>query len=232
MKINCPYHDDKTASMEVYETHSHCFGCGAHVPVEKLGIKAKMPSQWQRKITSEDVDKSIEQISKYPRKLIRGLELPYNSTGYFIVYPGNKYYVKRLWEGTNANKYKCPPGQKTPLMLFNATAPKDLLVVIEGQMNALTANAVAPGLAVCSPGSANSLNRPDFVKYYLHYTTIVVIVDRDPPGVVEGIKLRDELLKHRKRVVLYPMQQDLNALYTTDGKEEAKRALKEALDML
>ena len=28
--IRCPFHDEKTASLKVYEKDFHCFGCGAH----------------------------------------------------------------------------------------------------------------------------------------------------------------------------------------------------------
>jgi DNA polymerase len=29
-KINCPFHDDSTPSLQIYDDHYHCFGCGAH----------------------------------------------------------------------------------------------------------------------------------------------------------------------------------------------------------
>jgi hypothetical protein len=29
-KIRCPFHDDSTPSLEIYNDHFHCFGCGAH----------------------------------------------------------------------------------------------------------------------------------------------------------------------------------------------------------
>jgi DNA polymerase len=29
-KICCPFHDDRTPSLQVYDDHFHCFGCGAH----------------------------------------------------------------------------------------------------------------------------------------------------------------------------------------------------------
>src|SRR5262245_10355558 len=29
-KIRCPFHDDHTPSLHVYEDHYHCFVCGAH----------------------------------------------------------------------------------------------------------------------------------------------------------------------------------------------------------
>ncbi|MBR0173280.1 MAG: DNA primase [Lachnospiraceae bacterium] len=28
--IRCPFHNDRTPSLKVYEDHFHCFGCGAH----------------------------------------------------------------------------------------------------------------------------------------------------------------------------------------------------------
>ena len=30
-KITCPFHDDNTPSMQVYDDHVHCFGCGVHL---------------------------------------------------------------------------------------------------------------------------------------------------------------------------------------------------------
>jgi hypothetical protein len=29
-KINCPFHDDSRPSLQIYDDHYHCFGCGAH----------------------------------------------------------------------------------------------------------------------------------------------------------------------------------------------------------
>jgi DNA polymerase len=29
-KLSCPFHDDGTPSLHIYEDHYHCFGCGAH----------------------------------------------------------------------------------------------------------------------------------------------------------------------------------------------------------
>ena len=34
--ICCPFHSEKTASMRIYETHFHCFGCGLHGDVIKF----------------------------------------------------------------------------------------------------------------------------------------------------------------------------------------------------
>jgi DNA polymerase len=38
-KINCPFHDDDTPSLHVYEDHYHCFGCGAHGDLIDLLMK-------------------------------------------------------------------------------------------------------------------------------------------------------------------------------------------------
>jgi DNA polymerase len=38
-KINCPFHDDDTPSLHVYEDHYHCFGCGAHGDLVDLLVK-------------------------------------------------------------------------------------------------------------------------------------------------------------------------------------------------
>jgi hypothetical protein len=38
-KIHCPFHDDDTPSLHVYEDHYHCFGCGAHGDLIDLLMK-------------------------------------------------------------------------------------------------------------------------------------------------------------------------------------------------
>jgi hypothetical protein len=38
-KINCPFHDDGTPSLQVYGDHYHCFGCSAHGELSELLVK-------------------------------------------------------------------------------------------------------------------------------------------------------------------------------------------------
>ncbi len=39
-KVNCPYHQDNTASCHIYDDHFWCFGCGANGSLDKLAGKA------------------------------------------------------------------------------------------------------------------------------------------------------------------------------------------------
>ena len=38
-KICCPFHDDSTPSLQLYPDHFHCFGCGAHGPLDQLDLQ-------------------------------------------------------------------------------------------------------------------------------------------------------------------------------------------------
>jgi DNA polymerase len=38
-KINCPFHDDDTPSLHIYDDHYHCFGCDAHGDLIELLMK-------------------------------------------------------------------------------------------------------------------------------------------------------------------------------------------------
>ncbi len=81
MKILCtsPEHDESTPSMEVYDDGGYCFSCGW---VDKsVGDREAPP----REVV--DIKDKLQRIEALPIKLIRGLQLPYNQSGYFIVWP-------------------------------------------------------------------------------------------------------------------------------------------------
>lgn len=244
MKINCPYHDDKTASMHLYADHAHCFGCGKHVTLATLEEEhSVVSSTWVGKPGSsyypfkakhgrqENVAKSLERINTLPRKLIRGFELPYDDKGYYIVYPNSNYYVLRLWEGDNTNKYRSPLGHRKSLFTPSLSKWCDDLIVVEGQINALTAALCVPGVNIVSAGACTDLNRGDFVKYYLQFSKICIIVDKDAAGVSAGVELKKQLVNAGKRVVLFPMEQDINDVYVNKGEAGVKQKVSEAMGM-
>jgi len=45
--IPCPWHDEKTPSMKVYDDHVHCFGCGAHADNIAIVQQVKSYDFWQ-----------------------------------------------------------------------------------------------------------------------------------------------------------------------------------------
>lgn len=231
-KINCPFHDDKTASLAVYSDHYYCYGCSKHGSLGDLGVPVSSASPRflrTRGYPPEDINKSLKRILALPKKAIRGFELPYDDTGYYIVYPNANYYTKRLWEPPKpSDKYRGPAGHKKPLMVCSPHDPmSDSLMVVEGQLNAMTAALFTPN--VVSPGAASDLNRPDFVNYYLQYINIRVIVDKDAAGVVSGIALRDTLLYKGKQVVLHAVETDFNDLYVAKGKEAVQSEISRAI---
>lgn len=235
-KINCRWHPDATASMHIYADHAYCFGCKKRVSLEEIGEKATFTRRsFNYTVRKENIKSSLERINKLPKKLIRGLPLPFDESGYYLVYPNTDYYVKRLWEGTNSNKYKNPLGLSKELFRVRLAEPKEALLIVEGQLNALTADTVfrQANVSIISPGSANDLNNRKFIEYYLQYKRVCLIVDKDAAGVVSATALRDTLLKSGiKRVAIYPMQKDLNQVLLESGEDAVRQEVHQAVEML
>lgn len=221
-KILCPYHEDTNPSMHVYEKYAHCFVCGARMAITKSGdIK-------DRALVREDIAKSLLNILLLPKTTIRGLELYSDRDGYYLLWPRGNYYKKRLWKGKS--RYIGPKGHTPPLMSFDIPY-QDRLVIVEGELNAMSLNLCGIKAVICSPGSATNLMR--YIKDYLRYSEVCVIVDYDEPGVANGALLRDELLKHGKRVQLIAMEdRDLNDILQEEGKEGVRKWADSRVEML
>lgn len=240
-KINCPYHEDHTASMHIYADHAYCFGCGKRASLDEIETPAikKYPFKGG-KYTGKPVNlkEKIASIRKGEVRSLRGFNLHCDGAYYYLIYPNDVYYVARsLRDDENTSKYRSPYGHKKPLYIANK-GDSDTLFVVEGQFNALS-------LAVClkdtdvsykhtiiSPGAATDLNRNSFVQYYLQYKNICIIVDKDAAGVAAGVELKDTLLKHDKRVYLLAVEQDINDLHVTQGQEKVKEFGRACLGML
>lgn len=232
MKINCQFHNDLTASMKVYEDHFYCFGCGKSGGLSLLSgdtnnVVKRANASYKPK---EDINQKLTYIRTLPNKSIRGFMLPYDESGYYVIYPFEPYYTKRLVNPLKeSDKYRGPMGHKKPLFRMEHPTAK-MLFVVEGQLNAMSLYASMDiEASVVSPGGATDLCRPDFVRMYLQYTHICVIVDKDPAGVVSGLALVNTLIKANKNAVLLPLEVDLNEVYVKKGpdavKEEVKRGV-------
>lgn len=229
MKRHCPFHDDSTESLHLYPDHYHCFGCGAHGALEGLPEEAKPKSRSIHAFTAkEDVSKKLAYIATLPRRVIRGLELPYDDKGYYLVYPNANYYVLRRWDADAGKKYHNPAGHRKSLYLPN-TPGKGPLFVVEGQFNAATLDKCVPSATVCSPGAASDLVNPAFVSFYLQYNDIIVIVDKDAAGVLAALKLKETLTKHGKNVYIHAMPEDFNQIYAEKGPEAVREEARVAL---
>lgn len=223
MKINCPVHNDNTPSMEIYETHGHCFSCGAHVSLEELGLAKE---EHPKKKEKENVEETLAYISRLPKLEQRGLALHSDAQGYYIVWPGKDYFKYRRYSVLDGGvRYMGPRGHKAPLFWIKSEQKVDSVIIIEGELNALSLKAAYPNAAfdIVSPGSATELGR--HIESYLNYTNIVVFVDDDSAGIANGLVLKDELIKRGKTVVLVTLEKDFNDILQSEGVEGIKRFL-------
>src|ERR1700727_884229 len=127
MKIHCPVHNDSTPSMEIYEEFGHCFSCGAHIPIGELGLEE---TKERKEKTKENLHDKILYISGLSRRIIRGLLFPYDSRGYYIVWPDNTYYKLRATSGSG--RYVGPNGHKPTLYVIKGS--EGTVVVVEGEL--------------------------------------------------------------------------------------------------
>lgn len=221
-KINCPFHFENTDSCEIFEDGYYCFGCGAHGPLSKLPKYIEIPKA-EKKYTKSDIELSweINAILKLPKKQIRGLDLHYDADYYYVMWPDFSYYKKRAFKETAA-KYLCPKGAKKPL--FECTGSWRDLMIVEGEINAMSADLVRPDFKIVSPGGVSEFTKQNYIDFYIQYEHIYIVFDRDLPGVDNAIKLCNILRKEYKRFVyLRPMQRDLNSILTTDGIDAVRR---------
>lgn len=221
MKLQCtnPKHTDNTPSMHVYEDGSYCFTCG-WVDRSRVTLEEKKEP--------ENIKEKIEYIANLSSKSIRGLNLKSDSEGYYILWPEGDFYKLRPFDGTGL-RYKGPSGHRAPL--FNLGPMSETLVVVEGEINALSLAEAFPTrkFAISSSGSCNELLR--HLPIYLTYDQIVIIVDKDPGGVACGVELKQILLKKGKRVQLIATTPDYNEILQEKGKIGVFNKFKEDLGL-
>ena len=229
MKINCinPSHVDKTPSMHLYEDGAHCFVCGYYCGLDQVTNEVTIEEiQRLKKQAPENIEAALSRIDSLPKKEVRGFNLPCDESGTYLVWPDRSYYKLRRFD--DKPRYIGPKGHRAPL--FVIAGSKTTLVVVEGEYNALSLKEVYKkdgGPTIVSPGSASELNR--HTRFYLQFQKIYVIVDRDAAGVANGVRLREDLKKKGKRVVLIALEEDFNDMLQRNGKEEIKKRLKEEL---
>lgn len=229
-RILCPKHEENTPSCIIYpDGYFKCFGCGAYGKVEELNMPSlKLP----KPKPPEDLHATIKKIKSLPTKQIRGLFLPYDLSGYYILYPTNDYYIKRLFNDTGDNsKYVSPNGHPKPL--YKLPNSGSVLCIVEGQLNAMSLYAASiDGITIVSPGSAVDLAKERFMDYYTQFNDIVIFPDFDQAGVHFGAKLQKLLVKEGKNVLLYPLEDDFNHIHQNQGLDEVKKVAQKALSML
>lgn len=223
MKVNCPVHNDRTPSMEVYPDGGYCFSCGAYVPMEELGLEKEVQTKKKEK---ENVEETFDYISGLPLLEQRGLLLRSDAQGYYVVWPERNYYKYRRYSVSDgAPRYVGPKGHRAPLFWIRSAQQSDTIIIVEGELNALSLGLAFPNAAfdIASPGSATELSR--HLSSYLAFTEIIIFVDDDIPGLANGLVLKDELIKRGKTVVLVTLEKDFNDILQSEGVEGIKRFL-------
>lgn len=222
MKIHCtnPNHKDADPSMSVYEDGGFCHACGY---LDRSVADSDAPKR-----EKENVEEKIEYIKSLPRVQVRGLTLPCDSQGFYILWPGEDYYKQRLTGGVET-RYLGPVGTRPPLLKILGD-PRKAVAVVEGELNALSLLAGGYTGTIASPGSAT--NMINFLQEYLQLGySFAIVVDRDAAGVAAGVELKRELQKRGKRVRLIAVAKDLNQLLQDEGKEGVKKWWEENLDL-
>ena len=208
MKRKCPAHKDTNPSLHVYPDHTYCYVCGYRGKPEEILSQSEFLNL---RAEPTDIPEMVEYINGLPKTNIRGLYLPTDNTGFYILWPDNKFYKKRVFTGKN--RYIGPRGHKVPPLILKGHSKN--LVIVEGELNALSLKQVGVAATIISPGSATELTK--HLPKYLTFDNISIIVDKDIPGVVWGLQLKDELIKHNKRIELITLETDYNETLQKEG---------------
>lgn len=228
-RVHCPLHAEETPSCVIYSTHAYCYGGCGRIELSALGIRAEGSPRERYK---EDLSDTRKYINGLQTKTIRGFDLPYDSRGYYLVWPAGDYYKLRVWDKDAKNKYRGPAGHaKPPFWVRREHYPT--LCLVEGEFNALSIGDAFPDWDVCSPGSASDFKtektRTFLLTYCTHYGTIIVVVDRDGPGTEAAIHAKGLLSGKVPDIRIVLCEQDANELYCEQGKEALKKEIEERL---
>lgn len=222
MKILCPFHEDSNPSMELYpDGHGYCFVCGKSAQIKDEGDPSLPPEK-----EPEDLHASIRRIKELPVKQVRGLWLHFNESGYFILWPNDTYYKLRRASGNP--RYLAPTGHTPPLFyLRNVVTHAQTLLIIEGELNAMSAYLVLDETDVISPGSAtNFLTREsELLELAEKYDRVVVWTDNDSAGIKAIWSILPRLTKMVGNVTYIVGDEDANDLLVQKGYEGLKSFL-------
>lgn len=180
-KILCPFHADTNPSMELYDDgHGYCFVCGKSTKM--LGALTAGPAS---KKEAENIQESIAAIKRLPAKWIRGLWMHYSDDGYYVIWPNDEYYKMRTYSGKP--RYIAPTGHTPPLLWAKDNFPvgNDTLIIIEGEINALSLAMVVENCDIVSPGASTNFHskEADLLKVASGYDNVVVWTDYDSAGI-------------------------------------------------
>lgn len=197
MKVRCPFHEDANPSMEVYaDGHGYCFVCCKRAEaVGAVRTEAYGPKE------VENITESIAAIRALQTKELRGLKFHTGPLGFYIIWPDETYYKYRLF-ANNGPRYLSPKGHKQPLLVLPKPEFYRGLLIVEGELNALSLEGPASefGCQVVSPGSAGNFQThyEALGELIVEAPRVFVWTDRDSPGIQALWSIAGLALKSRK----------------------------------
>ena len=223
--ILCPVHEEDTPSCGIYsDGHYHCYGCHHSGNVTELGME--ISNEKSKPKPAEAIAETLSYIKTLDQKLIRGVLLPVDDSCYYIVWPSGDYYIARYHVPT-IGKYRNPTGyRKPPYIAGNCATRSDGIVVVEGELNAVSIHQAVPEILVISPGSASDLATP--LAMYDNFDKILILADEDKAGAIGAIQLASNLGR-KKDVRIKLMKEDANDMLIKYGKERLKEFITQAL---
>lgn len=219
--IPCPFHDDSTPSLAVYpDGKYYCFGCQKAGPVSDLGLD--VPITKEKYV--EPIEEKLAYIQDLPIREIRGVSLRCDADSYYILYPSGDYFVSRYFSPASAGqKYRCPSGWVKPL--YTLPGPPDRLLIVEGQLNALSCHTSGYPATITSPGGTGDFKDVNHLPFYRKYSNITIIVDNDGPGAIAGLALSKMLIAPERAVNIALFEPDANDVLVNYGKDELKKRI-------
>lgn len=205
--------------MHVYPDNSGwCFVCNRRADLEGVLDVESLPKEVQ--VQPEDLSASIERIRSLEWKQIRGLEFKANERGYFITWPGEMYYKFRSFNGTP--RFLAPKGHKQPLLTYRTCPAEPFLILVEGELNALSILMTQDetyNYDLSSPGSAGNFISLDkeILALAAHYTQVVIWTDHDAAGIKALWHIYPKLVKLGLHVTHYTSKEDANDILVSQG---------------
>lgn len=183
----------------------------------------------------EDLNEKIIYIGALPTQSIRGISFPFDTSGYYIVWPSRDYYKLRRWASIdNSSKYHCPSGHSKPIFVLEALNPTRNLLIVEGEINAISIGLLLPTFDIISPGGVGNFTDNQMISQLNkleYYDTIIICVDEDAAGLQGALKLRQLLVKKdfSCEVIINLMEKDFNQLLVEYG-DNFKEAVKKEFE--
>lgn len=175
-------------------------------------------------------------IDKLPLVEHRGLLFPSDSTGYFVTWPTDTYYkYRRTGDTSEGGKYRSPKGVKKPPLIIPKNLHSDVVVVVEGEINALSLNSIPHTYAIISPGGAGDFygrNLDTYFDWLVSYKHILAVLDADKAGITAGIEFKSRLLTYghtSNKLALW--DKDANDILTSEGKEALNAKITKELEV-